>query len=116
MSRKAAGSRLAIGHIASVSGSIKTSKESVNFTIIDLYRRRLTAQQYKSLVAAVERAKKQPQVWNVVFHNCNEFVEEMARSLGLRAPSNLVHPYMYIAAMRSLNEPASANGSRQLGE
>ena len=107
---------MAAGHFAGVAGSIKTSKESVNFAIIDSYRRRLTAQQYKSLVAAVERAKKQPQVWNVVFHNCNDFVAEMARSLGLRAPSNLVHPYMYIAAMRSLNEPASANGSRQLGE
>src|SRR5947207_3006825 len=38
-----------IGHIAPVSGSIMTSKESVNFETIDSYRRKLTPQQYRSL-------------------------------------------------------------------
>jgi hypothetical protein len=96
---------LALGHFAGVAGSIVTSKESVNFPIIDSYRRRLTAQQYKALMAAVERAKKQTPQWNVVHHNCNAFVGEMASAVGLRVPSSLMHPYMYIAAMRSLNEP-----------
>jgi hypothetical protein len=100
-----AGLGLAVGQFVGVAGSIKTSKESVNFAIIDSYRRKLTASQYRSLIAAVERTKRQPQVWNVVFHNCNDFVSEMARTVGLRTPSNLVHPYMYVAALRSLNEP-----------
>ena len=94
----------AIGHIAPVSGSIRTSKESVNFQIIDSYRRKLTTQQYKSLVAAVETAKKHPSHWNVVFQNCNDFVAAMAHAVGLKAPPNLVLPYVYITALRNLNQ------------
>jgi hypothetical protein len=95
---------LAIGHVAAVSGSIKTSKESVNFAIVDSYRRRLTEKQYKSLLAAVENAKKHPYLWNVVLHNCNDFMADMAHAVGLKAPPNMVFPYAYISAMRSLNQ------------
>src|SRR5262245_5445093 len=93
----------AIGHVALVRGSIKTSKESVNFAIVDSYRRKLNAQQYRNLVAAVEKAKKTPYVWNAVLHNCNDFMADMAHAVGLRAPPNMVLPYMYISAMRSMN-------------
>jgi hypothetical protein len=93
----------AIGHVAAVTGSIKTSKESVNFAIVDSYRKKLNAQQYRTLVAAVEKAKKTPYVWNAVLHNCNDFMADMARAVGLKSPPNMVLPYMYISAMRSLN-------------
>jgi hypothetical protein len=92
-----------VGHVAPVSGSIKTSKESVNFQIVDSYRKKLTAQEYRRLVAAVESAKKHTYVWNAVLHNCNDFMADMAHAVGLKAPPNMIIPYVYISAMRSMN-------------
>jgi hypothetical protein len=93
----------AFGHVMPVSGSIKTSRESVNFAIVDSYRRRLTPQQYRSLLGAVAAAKKHTYVWNAVLHNCNDFMADMAHAVGLKAPPNVVIPYAYIGVMRSLN-------------
>lgn len=107
---------LIVGHIGPVAGVIRTSKESANFAVIDSYRRRLNDQQYRNLVAAVESAKKKPYYWNALARNCNDFMADMAHAVGLRAPGNLVHPYVYIGTMRSMNEPTASSAGRRPGE
>jgi hypothetical protein len=99
------------GHVAPVSGSIVTSRESVNFALVDSYRRRLNAQQYRSLLAALEAAKKKNYVWNAVLHNCNDFMADMAHAVGLKAPPNMVIPYLYVSTMRNMNEPGAAGAA-----
>jgi len=109
---------LIVGHVGPVAGVVRTSKESANFAIVDSYRRRLSEQQYRKLVAAVEAAKKKQYTWNALAYNCLDFIADMARAVGLRAPGNLVHPYIYISVLRSMNEGggganANAKASRR---
>lgn len=106
---------LIVGHVGPVAGVIRTSKESANFAIVDSYRRTLSEAQYRKLIAAVETAKKKKVYWNALAYNCLDFLADMAHAVGLRAPGNLVHPYVYIGAMRSMNESTPVASSRRPG-
>jgi hypothetical protein len=106
---------LIAGHVGPVAGVVRTSKESANFAIVDSYRRTLSEQQYRKLLAAVETAKKK-KYWNALAYNCLDFMADMAHAVGMRAPGNLVHPYVYIGVLRSMNESKPVASSRRPGE
>jgi hypothetical protein len=69
------------------------------------YRRKLNAVEYQKLLAAVRQAKanKQP-YWNALSNNCNHFVAELARAIGMRAPTDFQVSYAFIPSLRELNE------------
>jgi hypothetical protein len=50
-------------------------------------RVQLNDSQYKNLLAALERAKSSTRYWNAFTNNCNHFVGELAKAVGLRVPS-----------------------------
>jgi hypothetical protein len=68
------------------------------------YRRKLTQAQYKNLLAAIQRSKAEQRYWNAVTNNCNHYVGELARAVGLRTPGNFQVSYAFIPALRDLNE------------
>lgn len=72
--------------------------------IIAKYRIPLNEVQYKKLTAHVEELKAKSPVWHAVLYNCNAFVGDIAKHLGLQVPSStLLMPKEYITELRTLN-------------
>jgi hypothetical protein len=98
---------MALGHIVPVPATTKWDPEVLQLPVASSYRHRLAAAEYKNLLAAVQlaRANKQPH-WNAITNNCNHFVAQLAKAVGLRAPSDFQVSYTFIPALRDLNDPA----------
>ena len=100
---------MALGHVLPVPANTKWDPEVLTLSVASSFRRKITAAQYKSLLAAIHRLQvnKQP-YWNVVTNNCNHYVGELARSIGMRTPTNFQVSYAFIPALRDLNERGSS--------
>lgn len=98
---------MALGHLLPVPANTKWDPEVLTLPIASSYRRKLTSAQHQKLLAAIARAQanKQP-YWNAVSNNCNHYVGELARAIGLRTPMNFQVSYAFIPALRDLNEPS----------
>jgi hypothetical protein len=69
-----------------------------------VYRRFLTGAKYRQLATAISRIKATEASWHLIFFNCNDFVGEMAESIGLhRPPNSVVLPVSYVAMLRAQN-------------
>ena len=52
-------------------------------------------------------------MWHAVLYNCNAFVGDIARNMGLQAPGSLEFPADYINGIRRLNGGRSTMGDQQ---
>jgi hypothetical protein len=96
---------LGLGHVLPVPANTEWDPDVLKLTISSSYRRHITAGQYRTLLAAVQRARAtKNRTWNAVTNNCNHFVAELAVAIGLRAPSDFQFSYTFIPALRDLNE------------
>ncbi|MEJ8574662.1 hypothetical protein [Microbaculum marinum] len=70
-----------------------------------VYRRALTARQYERLAAAVERARGEPPAWSWANYNCNTYLADLAREIGLETPagSTWTAPTLFVAQLKALN-------------
>ena len=72
--------------------------------IIAKYRIPLNEVQYKKLMVYVAELKEKSPIWHAVLYNCNAFVGDIAKHLGLQVPSSsLLMPKEYITELRTLN-------------
>jgi hypothetical protein len=72
--------------------------------IIAKYRIPLSEAQHRQLMAHVAALKAKSPVWHAVLYNCNAFVGDIAKHLGLQVPSStLLMPKEYITELRTLN-------------
>ncbi len=96
---------MAVGHLVPVPANTTWNPDVLKLPVASSYRKNLNAAQYAKLLAAVRRARanKQP-YWNALTNNCNHFIAELARAVGLRAPTDLKVSYAFVPAMRELNE------------
>jgi hypothetical protein len=104
-----------LGHILPVPANMEWDPDVLKLPIASTYRRNLNAAEYRKLLAALQRARATKQrTWNAVSNNCNHFVAELARAVGLRTPNNFQLSYSFVPALRDLNEPggSSAKASR----
>jgi hypothetical protein len=99
---------MAVGHVLPVPANTEWDPDVLNLPIASSYVRKLNAVQYKKLQAALRdvRANKQP-YWNALTNNCNHFVAQLARAIGLRAPTDLKVSYAFVPALRDMNEIAA---------
>ena len=95
---------MALGHLLPVPANTQWDPEVATLPISASYRRKLTQAQYKNLLAAIQRSKAEQRYWNAVTNNCNHYVGELARAVGLRTPGNFQVSYAFIPALRDLNE------------
>jgi hypothetical protein len=104
-----------IGHILPVPANTEWDPDVLKLPIASSYRHNLNAAEYRKLLAALQRARANKQrTWNAVSNNCNHFVAELAKAVGLRAPSDFQLSYSFVPALRELNElgSSSAKASR----
>jgi hypothetical protein len=110
------------GHIILVPSETGASDgDTEDQYIIARYRILLTEQEHRHLVAHMKQMQASSPLWHAVLYNCNAFVADIAKYMGLKTPSStLLMPKDFITQLRELNTgPASrkdqftAPGARQ---
>jgi hypothetical protein len=94
-----------VGHFILVPSETGWSDGDIeNQYIIAKYRIPLNEVQYKKLMTYVAELKAKSPVWHAVLYNCNAFVGDIAKHLGLQVPSStLLMPKEYITELRTMN-------------
>ena len=93
-----------IGHLVPVPSETGASDgDTEDEYIIARYRVLLSEAEYKKLLANIKKLQDSSPVWHAVLYNCNAFVGDIAKSIGLKAPSSLQMPKEYIEDMRQIN-------------
>jgi hypothetical protein len=69
------------------------------------YRVGLNADEYARLQGTVHRLRQDRPRWHLLFHNCNDFVAQVAQSVGLWTPPGWAKPTRYVNNLRAINRP-----------
>lgn len=93
-----------IGHIIPVPSETGASDgDTEDQYITASYRIHLTAAQYQDVVGFIRKLQASSPVWHAVFYNCNAFVADIARHMGLSSPGTLAFPADFINGIRTMN-------------
>ena len=97
-----------IGHLVPVPSETGASDgDTEDKYIIARYRVLLTEPEYKKLVEGIKKLQASSPVWHAVLYNCNAFVGDIAKSIGLQIPSTMNMPKEFINDMKALNVPGA---------
>ncbi len=107
---------MAVGHLLPVPANTEWDPDVQKLPIASSYFRLLTAAEYAKLQSALRLARNKRPYWNAVTNNCNHFVAELARAIGLRAPNDFQLSYAFVPALRQLNETAGLRTQSQRGQ
>jgi hypothetical protein len=93
-----------IGHFIAVPSETGWSDGDVGYNdkyIIAKYRVYLTEAEYRVVLAKMRQMQRSTPLWHAVIYNCNAFVGDIARYMGLQAPlSHWLMPKDYINGIR----------------
>ena len=94
-----------LGHLVPVPSETGFSDGDIEDEyIIARYRVYLTEAEHKELMAYVTKLKSDSPVWHAAVYNCNAFVRDIARHLGLQAPNNFwLLPKEFITELKEMN-------------
>ena len=67
------------------------------------YRVLLTEEEYAKVSANIRKLQKNSPLWHAVLYNCNAWVGDVAKSMGLKAPNAGLYPEDFISSLASLN-------------
>ncbi len=67
------------------------------------WRVMLSEPEYRKAVADIRRLQKSSKVWHASLANCNEFVADVARSMGYKTPGPWLRPQQFITKLREMN-------------
>jgi hypothetical protein len=93
------------GLFSPIRAAVRKYKDDMRLPPTVIYRRRLTAAEFRRVGRAVQFLRAKQRQWHVIFFNCNDFGIEIAEVLGLRRPPSLMPPRVWVSGLRALNEP-----------
>jgi hypothetical protein len=64
---------------------------------------RLNKAEYDQVVAYIRNLQATHPVWHAVIYNCNDFVADIARFVGLKVPSTMLFARYFIEGIGELN-------------
>jgi hypothetical protein len=68
------------------------------------YRVLVSKEQYDRTVAFIRQLQAKSTTWSVEMYNCNAFVADIARFMGLKVPaSSWIYPKVFVTNMRKIN-------------
>ena len=107
-----------VGHLIVVPSETGWSDGDIEDQYITAkYRIPLNDAQYKSLMGYVTELKAKSPLWHAVLYNCNAFVGDIAKHMGLRIPSSsLLMPKEYITELRTLNATSRPAGAARTAQ
>jgi len=77
--------------------------------VIARYRILLSEQDYRRVVTHMKQMQASSPVWHAVLYNCNAFVADIAKYMGLKTPFSTVQmPKEFITQLRELNAGAAS--------
>ena len=86
-----------------VHGHIGPDPDDRKLPTTAIYRRRLSALEYRRVVDKVQLLRATQHQWHFFFFNCNDFAIEIAETLYLHRLPNLVAPNLWVDGLRILN-------------
>lgn len=94
-----------MGHVVPVPAETGPSDGDMEDQYIsNRFRVLLDEAQYRRVSAFIKRKQRTPTMWHAVLNNCNRWVGEVARYMGMRAPTDTVqYPADYISSLRAIN-------------
>lgn len=95
---------MVLGHLIPMAAATTPEKETLGFKIASRFRRLLTAAEYDRLNSVIARIRAARHAWSVLAYNCNDFVAEVARGIGMQAPTALLPCYDFIPKLQAMNE------------
>jgi hypothetical protein len=93
------------GLIAPIRGTVRKYKDDATIPPSAIYRRQVTAAEYRNVIRTVQVFRGSEREWHAVFLNCNDFGIEIAEALHLRRPPSLLPPTMWVHILKAINEP-----------
>jgi len=94
---------MVLGHFIPMDAATTPEKDTLGHKIANRFRRPLTAAEYHRLNAIIARTRAAGHAWSILAYNCNDFVAEVARGIGMEAPGTLSLPYNFIPMLRAMN-------------
>jgi hypothetical protein len=85
-------------------GEVGQEDYFVNLPASAAYRRSLTTDQYRRLLAFIDKERANARTYNLLFYNCNDFVADAAEAIGLKAPLlRAIPPVLFILLLKEMN-------------
>jgi hypothetical protein len=94
---------MTLGPLVTAPAYVGVENKDRHLAPIASYRVSLNANEFARMTGTVHRLQMSRPRWNLVFYNCNDFVTEVARSIGMRTPPGLVSPKVYVRSLRAMN-------------
>ena len=101
-----------MGHYVPVPSDTGWTEDLEDKYITSRYRVLVSKEQYDRTVAYIRQLQAKSTTWSVELYNCNAFVADIARFMGLKAPSSTwIYPKVFVSNMRKINtgHPEAAN-------
>jgi hypothetical protein len=92
-----------LGHVLPVPATVDAVEDDLTDPVTETYLRIVTAEEFAKITAAIDRLRVNTQLWNALLNNCNDFAAELAQELGLRTPSTLLIPELFVSGLREMN-------------
>ncbi len=94
-----------IGHYVPVPAETGwTDGDLENKYVTARFRVLMSKDQYDRVLGHIERLQARSHVWSAELYNCNAFVGDVARFMGLKVPaSSLIYPKVFVTHLRLLN-------------
>ena len=94
---------LLVGVIA-ITGEVGAEDYYADLPSSATFHRNLTAEQYERLTDYIESERAKPQIFSLIFNNCNDFVAGAAHAIGLKAPIlRMLPPPLFVMLLAQLN-------------
>jgi len=95
---------MVLGHFFSMEAATIPEKDTLGYKIASRFRQLLTAAEYRRLNLVIVHIRAVHHSWSVLAYNCNDFVADVARGMGMQTPATLSLPYDFIPRLQAINE------------
>lgn len=95
---------MVLGHFRPMEAATVPEKDTLGYKIASRFRQPLTAAEYRSLKLVIINIRAAHHLWSVLAYNCNDFVADVARGMGMQTPTTLSLPYGFIPTLEAINE------------
>ena len=95
---------MVLGHFIPMDAATTPEMDTLGRKIASRFRRVLTAADYHRLNAMIAHTRAAGHAWSILAYNCNDFVADVARGIGMQTPTTLSLPYDFISMLKAMNE------------
>src|SRR5260370_12727574 len=93
-----------IGHVVPVTSETGASEgDTEEIYVSARYRVVLNKAEYDKVVGFIRKLQASSPAWHAEIYNCNAFVADIAKFMGLKTPTSMVFPKEFMTQLRELN-------------